>query len=137
LVEIAGEFVEGLLQFAHGERRHQVHLLDLAVGILAVGRHAEPHSADVFLVLGHEQILDLRAAPDDHDEQPGRERIERAAVPHFLDVEPAPHDRHDIVRSHAGRFVDQEDTIEILILHWVKVIAGAVGRVVHPSGKPA
>ena len=84
----------------------------MAVGILAVGRHAERHRADVFLVLGHEQILDLRAASEDDEEQAGGERIERAAVADFFGVEPAADDGDDVVRGHAGRFVHEEDAVK-------------------------
>ena len=59
--------------------------------------------ADVFLVLAHEQILDLRAAAEDDEEQAGGERIERAAMADLLRAETAADDGDDVVRGHAAR----------------------------------
>ena len=74
----------------------------LAIGILAVGHLAKPHGAHVFLVLAHQQVLDLRAAADRDEQQTGGQGIERPAVTDLLRAERATRNRHDVMRGHAG-----------------------------------
>ena len=88
-------------------------LQHLAIRILAVGGDAEVHRADVLLVLGHEQILDLCAAAEHDEQKPGGERIERAAMADFLGAEAATDDGDDVVGRHARGFVDEENTVKI------------------------
>jgi hypothetical protein len=83
----------------------------LVVGILRPGGDAEEHGADVFLVLAHQQVLNFCAATNDNDQQPRRERIERAAMADPLRAEAAA-DIATTSRGHAFGFVDQQDAIE-------------------------
>jgi hypothetical protein len=100
---------------------------------LAVSGDAERHRADVFLVLAHEEVLNLGATPEDDDEQAGGERVERAAVADLLGVERAADYGNHVVRGHAGGFIDQEDAVGAVVLRAavdrIRIFqgAGAVG----------
>ena len=111
---------------------------DFAVSILAAGGDAEGHGAGVFLVFGHEQILDLRPAPEREDEQAGGARIERAAVADLLGVEAAADDGDHVMRGHAGRFIYEEDTVKAGQIHgqWLAKLFPARRRANRSCARP-
>ena len=113
LVKIAVVFSERGVDLIAGKVGDFAGFGDLPIGILAVRHHTEPHRADVFLVLAHQQILNLRAAPEHDDEEPGGERVEGAAMADLLRAERAPHDGDDVVRGHARGFIYEEDAVRL------------------------
>ena len=106
LSEFAGEGIESLVDFRQGKRGHGFAFEHFALPVLGAGGRPERDGADVFLVLAHQQILDLGGAPDDQHEQAGGHRIERAAVADFLGVQRPAGDGHHVVRRHVGRLVN-------------------------------
>ena len=68
-----------------------------AIGILAVGHLAQPQGAYVFLVLAHQQVLDLCAPTYGDEQETGGQGIKRPAVTHFLRAERATRNRHDVM----------------------------------------
>ena len=111
LIKIAGIFFEGGFELFAGEVGHRFLLGDFSVGILRIGDGAELHGGGVFLILGHEQVLDFGRLADDEHEEAGGERVERAAVADFFEMKAVAHVVHDVVGGAAAGFVDEEDSV--------------------------
>ena len=77
---------------------------DLALGVARCSRRA-PSRATRLIALGqrHQVSLGLRGPADEHQQQAGGERVERAGVPGLDAAERAPHRGDDVVRGHARR----------------------------------
>jgi hypothetical protein len=88
---------------------HGLFLDGFAFGVLGVGGLPEGDGADVFLVLGHEEVGEAGAVAEHENEHAGGHGVERAAMADLLHVQAAPGDGDDIVRSHVLAFVHQED----------------------------
>jgi hypothetical protein len=71
-------------------------------------RHAEANLRYVLLLVCGEKLREARGAADEDDEQPRRERIERARVSGPLHLQRPAHERDDVVRRRAGRLVYEE-----------------------------
>ena len=115
LVEIAAEFFKGRPHLFLGQLRHRSFFEHLPARSWVSVVAPSDKRADVFLVLAHEQILDLRPAAEGENEQTGGDRVERAAMADLFDLELAPNERDDIVRGHAGGFVDQQDAVRSVV----------------------
>ena len=114
LVEIAVKLRERGIDLFAGQLRNRPGLGHGTIGILAVRDFSEFERPHVFLVLAHQLVLDLGAAADRDQEQPGGQRIQRAAMADLLRVEGAPRDRDDIVRCHPGCLVHQQDPVNLV-----------------------
>ena len=111
LIKVTGVFLEGGLELLAGEVGHGLFLECLAVGVLGIGDDAELHGRGVFLVLGHEQVLDFGCLADDEHEEAGGERIERAAMADLLEMKAIAHVIHDVVGGATGGLVDEENSV--------------------------
>lgn len=111
LIEIAPELFKRGADAIFFELTDRPLLNHLSLTILRVGRYPEHECSDVFLVFAHEQILDLCAASHSDQEQACRYWIERAAVADSPNLELAPDQRHDIVRSHALCLIDKQNAV--------------------------
>ena len=88
-------------------RRHAARR-DLALGVAGGRRPAQPRDRLVALGQRHQEALHARRAADQHEQQPGRERVERARVADLhARAEPPPDPRDDVVRGHPGGLVDE------------------------------
>ena len=114
LVKIAVELRERGVDLFAGQLRDRPGFGHHAVGILAAGGFPELEGSRVFLVLAHQQVLDLGAPADRDEKQPGGQRIERAAMADLLRVEGAPRDRDDVVRCHPGRLVHHQYPVNLV-----------------------
>ena len=92
-------------------------LHDLAGHILRIRAVAERKARDILLVLRCGEIRRLGRAADEHRQNAGRERIERAAVTDFPRVQDAAQLGHHIMRGEALRLVHQQDTRKLSLLH--------------------
>ena len=101
-----------LVQLIKSHRRHRQRAGEFAVGIVALSGFAELHRTFVHFVVAHQTFGEFCAATEDYDEQASRVGIERATMADFLDAEPAADGIHDIVRSRAGRFINQDCAIK-------------------------
>ena len=108
LFELAGEGIEGGVDLGSGKCGHFMGFEHFALTVLGASDAAKRHGAFVFLVLAHQQVLDLGGAADDQHEQAGGHWIEGAAMADFFRVERPAGDGHDIVRGHIGRLVDEQ-----------------------------
>ena len=95
----------------HAARAASRPRLDLALGVAGGRREAQPRDRLVALGQRHQEALHARGAPDEDQQQPGGERVQRARVAD-LDAlaEPPPHLRDDVVRRHPGGLVDEQTT---------------------------
>jgi hypothetical protein len=84
----------------------------VTVHVVAVGGLAEFDVALIDLVVRHELLGELGAAPEHDDEQAGGVGVERAAVADFLDAEPAADVVHHVVRGAAHGLVHEQGTVE-------------------------
>ena len=84
---------------------------DFSVRILGIRDFAEFHGPDIFLVLAHQEILNLGCAPKGEEQEAGRKRIKRSAVTDFFRAKDAAGDGHHIVGCHSGCLVYRQDTI--------------------------
>ena len=84
-----------------------------ASGVLGIGGFAEFESSLVLLVFGHEQVLDTGGSSDDEHEEAGGDGVERAAVADFSLMEAAADEIDNIVGGTTGRFIDQEQAVEL------------------------
>ncbi len=91
-----------------GYLRHRVRLERLAFGVLGVGDDPERRLAEVFLILGHQLVRRLRGLADQHDEQAGRHRVERAGMADAAGAVEPPHAIHDVVGGDPLRLVDEQ-----------------------------
>ena len=91
--------------------RHAPGLDDLALGVAGRRRRAEPRDRLIGLRQRHEVALDARRAPDEDEQQAGRERVERAGVPDPPPAVLAAHGRDDVVRGLARGLVDEQDAV--------------------------
>ena len=111
LIKITGVFFKrgadrGIIQWRHWTlfQRH-------TGAVLGISRYSQQHRAGVILVFAHEEILNFGSAPEGEQEQTGRDRIKRAAVPDLFYLQPSPDNGDDIVRCHSGRLVDEQDAV--------------------------
>ncbi len=89
-------------------------LREVAGEVAGIRAHAEAHGALVLLGQVDEEAGELRGSADEHDQQSGGERVQRARVSDLLHVGahlPA-HPRDHVVRREALGLVDQEDAVE-------------------------
>ena len=104
LIKIAAEFLKRGANVAFIEWRAPARSSMTSPSRSCVlGCYPEHQRPRIFLVLAHEQILNFGSASEGEKEQAGRDRIERAAMADFLDLQTPPHERDDIVRCHALR----------------------------------
>lgn len=99
LVEIAFELGEGIGDLLVGEGGDGAGLGDFAIGVLGVGGFAEFERALVFLVFGHEEVLDFGGFTEEEHEEASGERIEGATVADFFEAVIFTHEIDDIVRG--------------------------------------
>src|SRR6185437_16947823 len=90
-----------------GDRRL---LQDLALSVTRVGAQAEPDLRLVALVETDEVPGEPRRGPEQDEQEPARERIERARVPR-LDAEARAQLADDGERRRADRLVDQDEPL--------------------------
>jgi hypothetical protein len=57
--------------------------------------------------------LDAGGSTDDEHEEAGGDRVERATVANFALMEAAADEVDDVVGGAAGRFIDQEQAVEL------------------------
>src|SRR5882724_8506986 len=115
---VANECGGGGIQFRQGDGRHGEGGDQFARGIVAVSRLTELNGAFVNLVRGHEFFGEFCSTSQDDDEEAGGVGIKGAAMADFLEPELGANGVHDIVRSRAGRFVDQDGAIKgIKLVH--------------------
>ena len=79
-------------------------------GIVGVGFRPEPHDSVVDLWLDVQEICEACRATKQQNKKASRERVERSKVADASLSVNAPHVLHDIVRRHAGRLVDQQQS---------------------------
>ena len=88
-----------------------VRWLEHAVPIAGVRADAELRDHAVALVEPAEIGREPRRAAPEQDQEPGRERVERACMTDPLaTAERSPHARDHVVRGRSGRLVDQDRT---------------------------
>ena len=85
-----------------------VRLQCLTFGVLGVGHNPERRFAKVFFVLGHQLVRGLGGLADQHDEQAGGHRVERAGMADATRAVESTHAVHDVVRGDALRLVDEQ-----------------------------
>ena len=86
--------------------------LDLAVDVPGGRREAQPRDRLVALGQRHQEALRARRPADQHEQQPGRERVERARVPDLRPARQLPPLRgHHVVRGDARGLVDEQDAV--------------------------
>ena len=113
LVEFPGEFLEGCLDLGLIEGGHGFALENLSGGILSVGRLTEFERSLVLLVLGHKEVLNAGGSTDDEHQEAGGNGVEGSAVAYLALPKAATHEVDDIVGGSTGRFIDQEEAIEL------------------------
>ena len=91
--------------------RHDAGLGDLALGVAGRRQRAEARDGLVGLGQRHQEALRAARAPDEHEQQPGRERVERAGVAGLAHAEAAAHRERQVVRGLAGRLVDEDEAV--------------------------
>ncbi|MES2550939.1 MAG: hypothetical protein V4630_14780 [Pseudomonadota bacterium] len=112
LVEIAFETIEGVFDFGISQGRHFALHQNFTFTILCARRRTQSEGSRVFLVLAHQQILQLRARADDQDQHAGSHGIQRAAVPDFFRIQATARDRHHIVGGHVRGFIYKENAVK-------------------------
>ena len=84
------------------------------LALAVAGGRGPAQARDRLVALGqrHQEALDARRAAHEHEQQPGRERVQRARVAD-LDAlaEPAPDPRDDVVRGDPRRLVEDDDPV--------------------------
>jgi hypothetical protein len=106
----------------------------LASSVVGVGFGTESNHGLVHFWLAIDVGNESSAAADEDDEQPGRERIERAGVADTSRLRRASNDGHDVVRGHARRFVDEQQPANLRRRdhHRPRVPERAVQGAAHP-----
>ena len=77
------------------------------VEVVGVGHDAQPRGRQIPLGLGLDEPREPRGPPDQDDEEPGRERIQRAGVPHRPRPQHPTDPVHHIVRGESRRLVHE------------------------------
>ena len=113
LIKLPGKLFEGGLNGGGVERGDGAGLEHFSGRVLGIGGFAEFESSFVLLVFGHEQVLDAGGSTDDEHEEAGGDRVERATVANFALMEAAADEVDDVVGGAAGRFIDQEQAVEL------------------------
>src|SRR5699024_1682567 len=72
---------------------------------------AEPRHRLVRLRQGHQEALHPPRPPDEHEQQPGREGIERARVAGLAHAEAPAREERQVVRGLARRLVDEDESV--------------------------
>lgn len=117
LVEVSAERIKRSGDLVLRELRNRFLFDDLALAVLAVGGDAERQRADVFLLLGHEQVLNLGGIPDHENEHARGHGIQRATVADLFRIQAASRDCHDVVRGHVLTFVHEENSVDVSFAH--------------------
>lgn len=113
LIKIALECFECGLDLICGEFRDRLGFEDLAFLVLGGGGGSQRQSPGVFLVLGHEEVLNSRGVAEHENEHSCRHGIKRAAMSDLFLVEASTGHSHDVMRRHVGFFVDEEDSTNL------------------------
>jgi len=113
LVELAGKLREGGFDRGSVQGGHRFGLEDFAGCVLGVGGLTQLEGALVFLVLGHEEVLDAGGLADDEHEKSRGDGVEGAAMADLALVEPAANKIDDIVGGLSGRLVDEQQAIKL------------------------
>jgi len=118
LHDLAGQSRDAVVDRTRdGQRRFA---RDLAGRVVGVRLRAEGDRRVVHFRLAVDERHQARSASEEQNQQPGRKRIECTGVPDPSGVHTPPDDRHDVVRRHAGGFVDEQETRDVSRqrLHW-------------------
>ena len=113
MIELSGKLLESGLNGGGVERGDGAGLEHFASGVLGIGGFAEFESSLVLLVFGHEQVLDTGGSSDDEHEEAGGDGVESATVADFPLMEAAADEIDDVVGGTTGRFIDQEQAVEL------------------------
>src|SRR6266404_1457156 len=111
LVKIATKLFKGSANLIFIQRGNGPLIDHFSLSILCAGCDPEHERAGVFLVLAHEQILNLCAAPECEQEQTGGDGIERAAMADLFHLEFAPNERDHVVRRHRLGLVHEKNAV--------------------------
>src|SRR5918994_3269830 len=108
----------------------------LALGVPGGRRPAQPRDGLVALRQRHQEALHARGAAHEHEQQPRRERVQRARVADLRAGwagQPPADVGDDVVRGDPGRLVDEQHAVGRRAQSWR---AGSVRRTSTSSGKP-